>query len=168
MTSDLVTVLLAIVLSFKPCFCADTSHIIATDSLLIVAQSWVAQRASLIFSLRGINFSGKFHSETFSCSQIVTVLAHPVYSVYFSLSCTSQLARHISISNFFCSQSGRSIPAMFSIFKIEWRLHGSLFSLHEEIIEHSYSFWFPKERTPDGILRMIRPLEAIFEHNGSK
>ena len=52
---------------------------------------------------------------------------------------------------------------MLSIFKRESFLHWILFSLHEEIIEHSYSLWFRKNGTPIVILHTLRPTEAMFE-----
>ena len=50
-----------------------------------------------------------------------------------------------------------------SILKIEFYLDWILFSLREEIIEHSYSLWFPRERTAIVVLHMLRLTEAIFE-----
>ena len=67
-----------------------------------------------------------------------------------------------------CSESGRSIPPMLSVLNIESYLHRILVSLHKEIIEHSYSLWFPRERTPFVILHTLHPTEAIFESNGIK
>ena len=52
------------------------------------------------------------------------------------------------------SESGRSVPPMFSIFKIESYLYWILFSLEEEIIEHSCSLWFPRKGTPIEILHL--------------
>ena len=52
---------------------------------------------------------------------------------------------------------------MSSIFKKESNLHWISFSLHKEIIEHSYSLWHRKERTPIVILYALRPTEATFE-----
>ena len=65
------------------------------------------------------------------------------------------------------SESGKSVPPMLCIFKIESYLHWMLVSLHEEIIEHSYSLWFPRGRTTV-VLHTLNPKEAIFESNGSK
>ena len=50
---------------------------------------------------------------------------------------------------------------MLSLFKIESYFHLILFSQHEEIIEHSYSLRFPRERTAIVILNTLRPKEAI-------
>ena len=49
---------------------------------------------------------------------------------------------------------------MSSIFKIESNLHWKLFSLHEEIIEHSHSLLFPRKGTPIVILLTLR--KALF------
>ena len=66
------------------------------------------------------------------------------------------------------SEEGRSVPLMLSILKIESNLHWILLSLHKEIIEHSYSSWFPRKGTPIVILHMLRPMEATFESDVGK
>ena len=44
-----------------------------------------------------------------------------------------------------------------------------MFSLHKEIIEDSYSLWFPRKGIPIVILHTLRPTTvAIFQSNGSK
>ena len=53
---------------------------------------------------------------------------------------------------------------MFAIFKIKLHLHWILFSLHKEIIEHSYSLWFPIERAPTVILHTLHPTEAEYSN----
>ena len=49
------------------------------------------------------------------------------------------------------------VPPTSSIFKKESNRHCILFTLHKEIIKHSYSFWFPGERTPIVILHIAPP-----------
>ena len=50
---------------------------------------------------------------------------------------------------------------MFSVFKIKSFLHWILISLHEEMIKHSDSLWFPRERLPVVYLHTLHPKEAI-------
>ena len=72
------------------------------------------------------------------------------------------------LRDFTYSGSGRSIPPMSSIFKKELNHHWILFSLHKEIIEDSYSLWFPRKGTPIVILHTLPPTEATFESDVSK